>query len=157
MGGALDWDTSMVELEAYLREELEKRVALIVEAFRRIGEECINVARVKVKALPRDYVDRTGNLRSSIGYAILDDGELVGVPKVVGVTKEGADGTARARAYLRELQGEYREGLVLVVVAGMDYAAYVQAKGYDVLASAELRMQELIERMVAHFEEAGIL
>lgn len=157
MGGALDWDTSMADLDAYLNEELEKRVGLIIEAFRRIGEECINVARVKVKALPRDYVDRTGNLRSSIGYAILDDGELVGVPKVVRVTKGGKDGAPIARAYLRELQSEYKEGLVLVVVAGMDYAAYVQAKGYDVLSSAELTMQALIERMVAHFEEAGML
>lgn len=157
MSVSLDIDVLMGEIGSYIEEQVKQNISLFIEAFRRIGEECINVARVKVKALPRDYQDQTGNLRSSIGYAILDDGELVDAPKIVPVTKEGREGEGEALKYIDTLRKTYPEGLVLLVVAGMDYAAYVQAKGYDVLTSAELRMEELKERMVARFQEAGIL
>lgn len=109
------------------------------------------------QVIPKDYTDRTGNLRSSVGYAILDNGELVQEPTVVSVVKDGKDGEARAKEYIKKLQSEYNDGLVLIVVAGMDYATYVQAKGYDVLVSADMKMEEMVERMVATFTDAGTL
>lgn len=157
MSAELEMTTPIEEIEAYVEEELQKRIRLVIEAFERIGEECIKVAKVKVQAIPKDFEDQSGNLRSSVGYAILDDGELVQEPTVVSVVKDGKDGEKRAKAYIKELQSEYNDGLVLIVVAGMDYAAYVQAKGYDVLVSADMKMEEMVERMVATFTDAGIL
>lgn len=157
MSADLEMTTPIEEIEAYVEEELQKCIGLVIEAFKRIGEECISVARDKVQAVPRDYTDRTGNLRSSVGYAILDDGELVQEPTVVSIAKDGKDGEKRAKEYIGKLQKEYNDGLVLIVVAGMDYAAYVQAKGYDVLVSAKLNMERMVNRMVATFTEAGIL
>lgn len=157
MSAELEMTTPIEEIEAYVEEELQKRIGLVIEAFKRIGEECIKVAKVKVQAIPKDYTDRTRNLRSSVGYAILDDGELVQEPTVVSIVKDGKDGEKRAKEYIKKLQSEYNDGLVLIVVAGMEYAAYVQAKGYDVLVSADMKMEEMVERMVATFTEEGIL
>ena len=35
----------------------------------------------------------------------------------------------------------------LIVVAGMNYAAYVQRKGYDVLTSSELLAEQLVRQL----------
>lgn len=157
MSAELEMTTPIEEIEAYVEEEIQKRVGLVIDAFKRIGEECISVARVKVQAIPKDYTDRSGHLRSSVGYAILDNGVLVQEPTVVDALDADGEGERRAKEYIKKLQSEYNEGLVLIVVAGMDYAAYVQAKGYDVLVSADMKMEEMVERMTATFTDAGIL
>ena len=38
----------------------------------RVGVECENVARIQ-----GNYSDQTGNLRSSVGFIVADDGEIV--------------------------------------------------------------------------------
>lgn len=157
MSAELEMTTPIEEIEAYVEEELQKRIESVIESFEYIGEKCIKVARDKVQPIPKDFKDQSGNLRSSVGYAILDDGELVQEPTVVSIVKDGKDGAKRAKEYIGKLQKEYNDGLVLIVVAGMDYAAYVQAKGYDVLVSADMKMEEMVERMVAKFTKAGIL
>ena len=37
-------------------------------------------------------------------------------------------------------------GIVLIVVAGMDYAAYVEAKGLNVLDTSEIMAKKLVRR-----------
>lgn len=83
------------------------------------------------------YEDRTGNLRSSIGYVIIQDGEIIfenfaesdkGTEKVKGLAKGGQLAEAIALSYPK--------GLVLIGVAGMQYAAAVEAKGFDVVTGA---------------------
>ena len=132
------------------RRDLTRMVAEGLEVFKQrtirtlayVGEQCINDGRLK-----GSYMDRTGNLRSSIGYAIVDDGQIVQMsmnPK----TLNGEEGLKEGETYLHRLAREHSTGLVLIVVAGMKYAAYVEARGYNVISSAELLAEKLIPQLV---------
>ncbi len=75
------------------------------------------------------YKDRTGNLRASIGYVISKDGKTL----LSNIEGGGQLGKAKAGQLIKEVQAQYPIGYTLIVVAGMDYAAYVEAKGFDVI------------------------
>lgn len=91
-----------------------------------LGEEFVNNAR-----LSGNYQDRTGNLRSSIGYIILLDG------KIIDRNFEGNNtGRSQAVKVANEVANNYPKGYVLIGVAGMNYAAYVEAKNYDVITGS---------------------
>lgn len=106
-----------------------------------IGEQCVRDAR-----LTGSYTDRTGNLRSSIGYVIVDRGQ-VSFESAFPTVKNGSEGPKEGKAYAYELANQYSSGIALIVVAGMNYAAYVQRRGYNVTASAELIAEQLIKQM----------
>lgn len=123
-----------------------------VRILQRAGELAVNEARSTVKA--QDWMDRTGNLRSSIGYVIAEDGvpihtstfERVDGPDRGKATENGSD---TGRSYATRLASETK-GLALVVVAGMRYAVYVADKGYNVLSSSQILAEQLIPHL---FEE----
>ena len=118
-----------------------------------LGEMCVNHAR----SVPKDlgFEDQTGNLRSSIGYAVFVDGVAVHsfYEEVTGGT-EGANAGQR----LSEKIGEGSSGVCLVVTAGMNYATYVESRGRDVIASAEqLAKRELprmLEKLIQNIKQA---
>ncbi|WP_067145342.1 hypothetical protein [Pseudotamlana agarivorans] len=96
-------------------------------ALKYMGEEFVSEARLK-----GNYKDKSGNLRSSIGYIILDHGEVV-ESVFNGKNKIGRD---KGEAFATEVASSYHTDLVLIGVAAMSYAAYVEAKNYDVISSA---------------------
>lgn len=94
------------------------------------------------------YTDRTGNLRSSIGYRIFKDGEVVvdGGFENVG----DGDGIEDAKEALNAYGLAHEipvNGWTLVVVAGKSYARYVEAKGYNVLHLTKIEMDAKIEEL----------
>ncbi len=105
-----------------------------------LGEICLNEARMN-----GNYQDQTGNLRSSIGYTVFVDG--VAVHSMFEQTKEGSQGV-RAGEVLANRVGKGTTGVCLVVTAGMDYALYVESKGYNVLSSAEHLAERELPRML---------
>lgn len=107
-----------------------------------VGEQCIKKARDA-----GSYKDQTGNLRSSIGYTILNNGAVYR-SAIAQKTKNGDEGIAAANALLPELQSKYKKGIVLVVSAGMHYAVYVESRGLDVLTSAELLAERLVKELL---------
>ena len=134
------------------KEELER---VLVKRFTMIGEECVRIAR---EPHPGDWGDVTGNLRSSIGYVVLKDGQSVveGASKQYSGPKgDGSDGPAAAKALLNQLQAKFPTGIVLIVCAGMNYAAYVEnVRHKDVLTTAELLMESLVRK---HLINRGIV
>lgn len=129
-----------------IRKKLEEAVARIEKAIfanlSYLGEECVNHARTV-----GDYRDQTGNLRNSIGYVIVKDGQIVkrnfqrsaSVKNSKGkTTKGGKDGVLTGEKLAEELARQVApEGFVLIVVAGMAYASKVESRGRNVLSSAE--------------------
>ena len=91
--------TPQSEINAYLESELTKKEQVIIKTLKRVGEMCINEAREN-----GDYIDRTGNLRSSIGYVVLSDGVVVGKGGFSRV-KTGKDGQSEGKKFLEE--GEF--------------------------------------------------
>lgn len=136
--------TPREEIEGYMEKQLERLRYVAVRNFSYIGEVCLNKARST-----DSYKDQTGNLRSSIGYVIVEDGHIVEMSDFA-LSDKGSDrvtGQRTGRAYVSELARRYSKGLVLIVVAGMDYAAYVSAKGYDVVDSSELIVDGLVKQL----------
>lgn len=137
MGIRLTDNDAVKTLKSAFRE-LDKN---IVTRMAYVGEMAVNEARSYGHG--KDYKDRTGNLRSSTGYAMTRDGEIVSVssfddvPPTEDAKGESGKGGAIGKEKAKELAGQIPQGYALVVVAGMEYAEYVAAKGYDVLDSAE--------------------
>jgi len=128
---------------ADVRRKLEQDAKLIEQAIimrlAYLGEECVNDARIN-----GSYMDQTGNLRSSTGYVIAKDGKIIKQFFETANKDDGGKGVKNARKLALDLLFDYKEGYVLIVVAGMNYAAKVEARGKNVLSSAEsYAMQEL--------------
>lgn len=147
-------------VENLIRQKGETAKQIIVKRLMRIGEECVNVARnlpspdanasfkfVKGKRKPLikkynphqpNYIDWTGNLRHSIGYLVAVNGEII------NADLQNTEATETAQKAL----SKYKDGIVLIMVAGMKYAYYVSKKGYDVLDSAIIEMKKKFEELV---------
>lgn len=106
-----------------------------------LGEMCVTHAREIPKEI--GFTDQTGNLRSSIGYMVFVDGVAVhesyeGTPEGI---KAGQD-------LSKKIGAKYKNGVSLVVTAGMNYAVHVEARGRDVLSSAEILAKKELPKML---------
>ena len=109
-----------------------------------LGAECVNMVRDRGEF--ESWKDRTGNLRSSVGFAFFQEGEMIVESAFEQI---GADptGSQTGKSFVEELAKELTSAYALVVVAGMDYAEYVSQKR-DVLQSAELHARARINDVV---------
>lgn len=129
-----------------INQLIEKRLndskQKIIKSFCFVGESCIVEGRDNGA-----YTDQTGNLRSSIGYVVLVDGVAYKRSSFEQV-KKGAEGVLEGEKFLETLISKYKKGIVLIVVAGMNYAAYVDALGLNVLTSAELLAEKMVPEIM---------
>lgn len=146
----------------FTRSDVEKRFGAFleeihkkqIESAKMLGEMCVNHAR----NVPKDqgFQDQTGNLRSSIGYMVFVDG--VALHQMFEQVKEGSEG-AKAGEALAQKVGSEQKGVCLVVTAGMNYAMYLEAKGRDVITSAEhlaeRELPRMLEKLVSNIKKAA--
>ena len=105
------------------------------------GEEFINRARSN-----NTYVDRTGNLRSSIGYIIMAYGKVRDMNfSTQGKGWDKQTGKLEGIEFAYKKAREFPQSFVLIGVAGMKYAAHVENKGYDVITGSAPTKNELLE------------
>jgi len=119
----------------------ERVLQALIMSLEYVGEACVKEARDG-----GTYTDRTGNLRSSIGYVIVHDGTIVRRGSS-DQFKNGSEGIKTTQDFLTSVAKEY-QGITLIVAAGMKYAAAVEAKGYNVLTSAELLADRLVPQLL---------
>ena len=135
----------MIEVNSYLSAEAERIHGLTVRALASLGERCVKVARDRAPEL--SWIDQTGNLRSSIGYIITHNGNIVKHSDFQQV-KQGSEGTKTGKDFATEIAKQFSNEYVLVVVAGMNYAEYVEARdNKDVLATPELFANKELPKM----------
>lgn len=127
----------------YVIEQAEGARIGAINALNYVGLQCVTEARKSGK-----YTDRTGNLRSSIGYVVLENGQPIKKGSFNKVLATANEAEVQSNELIARLAATYNTGLVLVVVAGMDYAAYVEARGYNVLNSAETLAKTLVPKML---------
>lgn len=130
------------EVERELNGAVERWKQAVIYNLQVIGEKCVNEARMK-----GSYKDQTGNLRSSVGYILIVDGQVFSESRF-DVVANGQQGSEDGKSFAESLVKDYPSGIALVVVAGMHYAEYVAAKGYDVLDSAELLGEQLARKLM---------
>lgn len=135
------------EIAAYIAAGVERRMRAAVRLLCVAGEKAVGEARAN-----HTYRDRTGNLTSSIGYIVARDGAVVSVGSFNAVIG-GAGGAETGEAYARSLVSRYAKGLVLILVAGMNYAAYVSARGYNVIDTAEQVARREVDRLMRQLSD----
>ena len=88
----------------------------------------------------KTYQNRTGNLSASIGYGVYYNGNEYSTGGF-----GGGEGESQGREYLEQVQAQYAHSkFALIVVAGMEYAAAVERKGFVVLDGAMLRSNSVV-------------
>lgn len=114
-----------------------------IRALSKLGEECVK--RVRDRSPKDSWNDHTGNLRSSVGYMVLYNGQPVlqggFQPTTNAPQGNGKEGQTEGEKFLQETVAEIASdnSFALVIVAGMNYAEEVQdLYNKDVLASAQL-------------------
>lgn len=111
-----------------------------VEAMNYFGIECVNF--VRDRSGEQSWYDQTGNLRSSIGYIISEDGAIRdkgGFEPTNAPKGNGAEGQKTGAEYAETVVKVYSGKYCLSLVAGMGYASDVESRdNKDVLASCEL-------------------
>lgn len=136
--------TPISEVSFILKQSIEIIRQEVTRALSYLGEVCVR--KIKDRSAQESWIDQTGNLRSSIGYAIYEYGRKE-IESVFRAVKKGYEGVTEGKKMIDELAGLYVNTYALVVVAGMNYAEYVEAKdNKDVLASTELFARKEVEK-----------
>lgn len=138
--------------DAFLNEIEKKQIARL----QRLGEMCLVEARTN-----KGYMMQTGALLSSTGYEVFVDGVVIHsqFDAASGAESNAAETGIKSGQSIAESIGKGTKGIALVVVAGMNYAAYVEAKGYNVLSSAEhlaeRELPRMLEKLISNIKRAA--
>lgn len=138
--------TKLSEVHDMLMREAERVERLTIRALSKLGEQC--VTKIRDRAGDKSWYDQTGNLRSSVGYVIAHNKNIIQY-STFNQVKQGSEGVKTGKDLAKELAKRYSNNYVLIVVAGMNYAEFVEAMGNkDVLASTELWAREQVPLML---------
>lgn len=134
--------TEIEQVQKEMYDEVDRQT---LEQFKLVLAEALKIQRARMR-IDGGYDDQTGQLRSSTGGIIFKDGKVLfedfqlspyGSNRAPGM-KEGKE---LAFSQLRE-----SKGWGIVLVAGKEYAGWVQAKGLSVLATAESEVRKSLEQ-----------
>lgn len=127
----------------YMADVQDDTIQTAITILNDVGLECVKEARTAMR-----YKVQSGNLTSSTGYAVVYNGRIVKQSNFEKVKQTATEGAATGKELIRQLASLYADGLVLILVAGMNYAVYVEARGYNVLNSAEDLAKILVPEML---------
>lgn len=146
--------TPLSEVDRILYKSFEILKNEITKNLVKLGEECI--AKIRDRSKEESWIDRTGNLRSSIGYAVYDYG-IKQIESAFQIVRNGNEGSSEGKKMISQLGSEYSNAYALAVVAGMNYASYVEAlENKDVLASTELWAKSIVDARLKRAKKAAI-
>lgn len=138
--------TKLDEIHKVLMKGANRVERLTIRALSYLGEQC--VSRVRDREGNKSWYDQSGNLRSSVGYVIAYNGNIIQYSDFNQI-KQGSEGVSVGKNLAKELVKRYPNDCVLVIVAGMNYAEYVERKdNKDVLASTELWAMDQVPKML---------
>jgi len=149
----------MSEINSYLQGKVKMLDELMIRNLNFLGMECVNFA----KSLDT-YTDRTGNLRNSIGYIIVKHGNVISSKFEAGQRGPEFDskevpGERVGENFAKEIAKNFQVGYALIVVAGMEYASYIEdVKHLDVIAPAKslanVRIKQVAQSIVNSMRKA---
>lgn len=131
-------------LSQLLKEAGEILHQELSEGLAYLGNDCVK----RIRENQVNWTDQTGNLRSSIGYAVYAYAKKM-FESDFQVVKEGTEGSQKGMEYAESLAKEYSKTYALYVVAGMDYAEHVEnLPGHDVLENTEIWARGEIDKVL---------
>lgn len=135
-------DTTEKEIKQWLEDFIDDQTMELATIAAKIGEDALAISRHD-----HIYTTQTGNLQSSCGFAVTLNGMPFANP---GFTPQhnGKTGAKEGEEYLQKcLKEKLSKGISLVMVAGMDYAGFVEDWGGDVLYSAEAYVRQEFNKL----------
>ncbi|WON94763.1 hypothetical protein [Sphingobacterium sp. UGAL515B_05] len=141
----LELDMTPAEIDAIVDEEFRRVEAETLEQFKMVLAEALKIQRATMR-MGGGYDDQTGQLRSSTGGIIFKDGKVLfedfelspyGTDKEPGL-KEGRE---LAYAQLRT-----SKGWGIIVVAGKEYAGWVEGRGLTVITLAQNELEKVVDK-----------
>lgn len=126
--------TTKAELLKIFDEHKDIVKDTIKETLSYMGEDAVKFIREQ----PQDesWIDRTGNLRSSIAYEVIGDGKVLEVGEGV-LVKDGKDGVVKGIEYAKKVGSSLLTSVgnnyAIVIVAGMEYAMSVERRDNKVV------------------------
>ena len=105
-------------------------------------EALIRQKEARLLSGKRDYLNHTWNLRSALGYVITQEGKEK--RRFIG-DQNHPDPTAAAETK-KVLNEENKAGTSIIFADGMYYAGFVSSKGYDVIDTAELFLDQELNK-----------
>lgn len=112
-------------IDEEIRQQKEMLYSKILNSFINAGLKFIVAAREQVQdhALGT-YLDDTTNLRNSIQFFVLYEGNFV--------HESDSEFSESNKTAVRDIINP--DGFQLILIAGMNYASYVESKGYNVIS-----------------------
>ena len=145
-----------------LQRQADKLYKQMINSFILAGEDFVTNAREQMQSHTMgQYEDVTANLRNSVGYFIYHDGKLIiggQAGDITGRKPEDKLNSAEIESIQTDAIKEFikPDGIQLIGLAGMNYASYVESKGYNVISyqadicivdlSTYLERLELVEK-----------
>ncbi len=127
-------------LEKYLADQIKRIESILIRELEILVAKLENHAKRSA-----EYEDQTSNLKSSIGGVVLKDGRPITFRGFSGTS----DGTSTGLEFLNSLISEHGRGYVILVVAGMNYASYVENyHDLNVLKKTELKMERDLPKIL---------
>lgn len=146
--------TRVSAVDGFLKRAVELLQQYTLTALSKLGDEC--VVRIRNRSANESWIDHSGNLRSSIGSAVYEQGRKY-MESAFAQVLGGSVGSAKGRKMINDLAKEYSKVYALVVIAGMEYAGEVEAlDSKDVLASARIWATSVVEKRVKTAIDAAI-
>ena len=148
MGFSIEaFDDFIIKSQNLLEERLKEAMATLVD-------ECVEMIRTKPQE--ESWFNRTGNLRSSIGGAVYDRGEIY-MNTAFDTVLTGYEGSALGMRMIEDLASQYSTAIGMVVIAAMPYAEDVEAlESKDVLESTRLWAASVVEGRLNEAKEKAI-
>lgn len=148
---AIEW-TNKEEVDEFFKKMQTRYNEKSAEWMCRLGEQVVKYAKEN-----GNYTDRTANLRNSIGYIVVQSGKVIEESFTGGATPRvngGDESKAKneGQAYAHKIAMKYDgEKTYLVWVAGMEYAAYVEAN-YDVIQGSGDWVESQAQKQMENFK-----
>jgi len=141
-------------INGFQKEFIRRLDQAILLKLHELGERLVTYAKDN-----HTYTDQTGNLTNSIGYAILRGKDMVSYSGTVN-----SEPTEKMLQTAKKIADGDNSTYTLIIVAGMNYAAYVEAKGYNVILPAKLKakkdfpyeMGKIIKQVNSKFDKSWI-
>lgn len=142
--------TGHKEAEKYIKKFAEQQRQKIINRLHFAGQRFVVYARTKTRNEGQmasfrpanenspGFFDWTSNLRNSIGYMIVYNG------KIIDNDFQSNDGFSFASSLLSQIPSDC---YALICVAGMEYASYVEAKGYDVISGGSILLTKDLKKI----------
>lgn len=121
----------------------------LIYAFSEAADDVINNIKLDAgRGGFRKYQDQSGNLTSSVGFALVENGVVLHESTFEPIMPTAQEGADAGRNYLHQVAAQYPHGISVIVVAGMNYAAYVEAKGLGGMRTGEIALRERIDEIL---------